>query len=585
MSLLTLPTEILHDILHRLPPNWESGRPEKPRQRRQVPTRTDLFWFLNLRLVGKRIDDVVIDHFLAAIQAGKVGRKLAIRRGPPTPSTIAIGARLLKSIVQNYRSGLPKSPYGFVNTVIQGVEGAVRVFSGSNDNDSPDKLQSDYTDALSSTLVAHLGTDLIIMILSGESDLDDLDEETDEWRAAALMAAAYLGRIDHMEKLIALGADINYDPEDKWVYPPLMAASFAGRMDVLKFLAERGVGLDARTVGNGENAIHFAVLGGHVEVVQFLIDNSAGAGAVNNDGDTPLLWAVGGGHAAIVKVLVAQHDVDVNMKDRLGRAPLIWAVERGYTNDVFLELFEGRNLDFDTVDEDDTSIDEVTPLAMATAMGREFIFQVLILQGHVNMDVLYDAFSRALLGRSVCIVATIYDLNHTVSTSYMVREQEPPLLTVAHKGTEEMLRYLISRDDTPINCNNEQGDTPLRAAIDSRDIGKVKAILEHPELKVNQVNTCSVIGRGTVLNYAACFFREDVEIIKALLAHPDIDVNARDDYEMTPLAQAARNGHVETLKLLLARDDVDKRPLDKSDTPPLLLAVESGETAIVDILN
>ncbi|KAL3479649.1 ankyrin repeat-containing domain protein [Aspergillus californicus] len=580
MSLLTLPNEILHHIFHFVPPNWETGRPEKPTPD-TIPTSTDLFWFLSLRLIGKPIDDVIIDHFMTVIRAGKLGRKLTIRRGPPTPSTLAMGTYLVKCLARNCNYGpRSKSPYAFVNTLIQGVEGAVRLFSQEDAN----TIRNSYTDALASTLVAHLGTGLIIGILSGGDDLDNPDQE--EWRGAALMAAAYLGRIDHMEKLVAGGADIHFDPDGKWIFPPLFAAAFAGQMDVLRILAKQGFPLDSRTVGNGENAIHFAVLGGHVETVRFLIESGVEAGAVNNDGDSPLHWAAGGGHAEVVAVLIAQEEVDVNRKDRLGRAPLIWAIDRGYTN-VYIEMLEERkDIDLSTIDGDGYR-DGVTPVVLAGARGREFMFEHLCQLDSFDADDLdlFRGFTDYILSGSIAVVELALEINSQLLHNWTFFDQWPPLLAVAADGTEEMLRYIISRDTTPIShVYGDDHDTALRLAVISRDHGKVKAILEQPSLDINQLTVYDVDQAGTILHYCSYIDLEDREILKLLLAHPNLDVNAEDGFGATIYATAAKNGNLELFKLLFERTDVDKHIVDNYGDTPLLLAAQAGHTAIVKTL-
>lgn len=490
-----------------------------------------------------------------------------------------MGTYLLKSLVHNCNYGpSSKSPYAFVNTIIHGVEGAGRLFSQEDAN----MIRNGYTDALASTLVAHLGTGLIIGILSGGDDLGDPDRE--EWPGPALMAAAYLGRIDHMEKLIAEGADIHFDPDGKWIFPPLFAAAFAGQMDVLRFLAKQGFQLDSRTVGNGENAIHFAVLGGHVETVRFLIESGAEAGAVNNDGDSPLLWAAGGGHAEVVAVLIAQEEVDVNRKDRLGRAPLIWAIDRGYT-DVYIQMLEERkDIDLSTVDGDGYR-DGVTPIVLAGARGREFMFQHLCLLDDFDDDYLYGGFTDYLLSGSVAVVELALEINSQLLHNWDFFDQRPPLLTVAADGTDEMLRYIISRGNTSINhVYGDDDDTALRLAIISRDQGKVKVILEQPGLDINQLTVYNMSEQGTILHYASSIDLEDREILKLLLAQPNLDVNARDDSETTIYATAAMNDNMELFKLLFERTDVDKHPVDRYGDTPLLLAAQAGNTAIVKML-
>jgi ankyrin repeat protein len=44
----------------------------------------------------------------------------------------------------------------------------------------------------------------------------------------------------------------------------------------------------------------------------------------------PLSWAAQRGHEAVVKLLLATGEVDVESKDNDGRTPLSWAAQRGH---------------------------------------------------------------------------------------------------------------------------------------------------------------------------------------------------------------------------------------------------------------
>lgn len=98
------------------------------------------------------------------------------------------------------------SKHSLINTINRGVDGAVEFFSRSECRD-PEMLRMSYMYGMVSVFVGLMGTDLILSNLGGsfdkDGDLDDLDEEKDQWHLAALMAAAYLGRVGDMKELIA----------------------------------------------------------------------------------------------------------------------------------------------------------------------------------------------------------------------------------------------------------------------------------------------------------------------------------------------------------------------------------------------
>jgi ankyrin repeat protein len=59
--------------------------------------------------------------------------------------------------------------------------------------------------------------------------------------------------------------------------------------------------------------------------------------AKDNDGQTPLYWAVENGRKGIVKLLLDTDEADVDAKDKCGRTPLYWAAENAHEGiDKFL---------------------------------------------------------------------------------------------------------------------------------------------------------------------------------------------------------------------------------------------------------
>ncbi|KAL4920845.1 ankyrin repeat-containing domain protein [Aspergillus aurantiobrunneus] len=586
MSFATLPTEILQEVIHPLAHSWRN-KPSwttNTRARRKpvvLDPDPDLFWFLSLRLVSKRLDEIITEHFITAIKAEpeRIDEMSAIRRGPPTKSTLAMRARVLRSLARPSLFGFgpaARSPYPIVNAVVQGTQAAVRVLAGPDEGRGA--LQREYFDALSVVIAANFHMDLMTPKgWGGDGDY--------EWCNAIPMAAAYLGRIDHMDRVLAEGA-ASLDPRPaNLLYPPVMAAALGGRMEVMRFLGRRGVSLDRRMMWDEENvfnAVHFAALGGHADVVAFLIENRAEAHLGNEN--TPLLWAAGAGHADVVRELMPVTGVFVDTRDSLGRTPLMWAVDRGH-EDVVVELLKSPNLDLSMTD-GDAGIDNVPVLGLAAAKGRESIFHTLFTHPRGEDMLTFFVIHHALVGKSVGIMRLILDRAPKALESYKQQHGTPAIVAVADEGTEEMLRYLLSREDINVNEPNTYGETALRAALKSGDIGKFRALLEHPELDVNLVTDYHVDTSWTALDFAAWSNMDfNPEILKAFLARPDLNVNTHgDEYNTTPLASAAMNGNVRILSLLFAHDRVDKVPVDTLNCTPLMLAAESGKAETFDIL-
>lgn len=121
----------------------------------------------------------------------------------------------------------------------------------------------------------------------------------------ALSAYVWRGDKQRVEKLLALGADVNAVDND------------------------------------GDAALHGAAQSGNVEIIRMLLDKGANANAKNKHGGTPLMWAAVYGHTDAARALLSS-GADASLKDNDG----ITAVEWGERNkqDSVVQLLRGKRL-------------------------------------------------------------------------------------------------------------------------------------------------------------------------------------------------------------------------------------------------
>ena len=107
----------------------------------------------------------------------------------------------------------------------------------------------------------------------------------------------------------------------------LMLAALKGFLPLVKQLVEN----DADVNKTGWTPLHYAASGGHVSIVEFLLENSAYIDAESPNGSTPLMMAAMYGSPESVKVLI-QAGADLTIKNQLGLTALDFAVSGNRQN-------------------------------------------------------------------------------------------------------------------------------------------------------------------------------------------------------------------------------------------------------------
>ena len=121
-------------------------------------------------------------------------------------------------------------------------------------------------------------------------------------------------------------------PQDE---SPLMLAALKGHMDLVRQLVAR----DADINKPGWAPLHYAATGGHVQIMQFLLEHSAFIDAESPNGTTPLMMAAMYGSPEAVKLLL-DAGADLAMKNQLGMTALDFARRGGRPDSV--KLIEAR---------------------------------------------------------------------------------------------------------------------------------------------------------------------------------------------------------------------------------------------------
>ena len=105
---------------------------------------------------------------------------------------------------------------------------------------------------------------------------------------------------------------------------PLMIACLKGHLEIARMLVARGADVNK----TGWTPLHYASSGGHVALIQMLVDENAYIDAESPNGTTPLMMAAMYGSPEAVKVLL-DAGADPAVKNQLGLAAADFASQAG----------------------------------------------------------------------------------------------------------------------------------------------------------------------------------------------------------------------------------------------------------------
>jgi ankyrin repeat protein len=107
-------------------------------------------------------------------------------------------------------------------------------------------------------------------------------------------------------------------------------SSYFGLKQTIKYQFKNGASPDLKDT-LGRTLLSWVAENGHDAVMMLLMAwDDVEVNLRDTSGKMPLLWAAENGHSVVVTLLMAQDDVEVNLKDTLGRTPLSWVAENGH---------------------------------------------------------------------------------------------------------------------------------------------------------------------------------------------------------------------------------------------------------------
>lgn len=206
----------------------------------------------------------------------------------------------------------------------------------------------------------------------------------------ALMEAVRTGNIEIAKLLIEHNSDINIKNKDG--KNMIMIACEKGNEEMFNLLIENNADINEKSSW-GASALIYASEKGNINIMKYLIDNGIDVnGKADDNGDTPLLWAVTGENPYEASKLLIENGANVNATNYGGVAP---ATILAASTPKVVKLLKDNGADLDT-----KFLDYYPPIAIAAGAGNLEIVKALVENGaDVNYypnDINYTAIFHAI---------------------------------------------------------------------------------------------------------------------------------------------------------------------------------------------
>ena len=166
---------------------------------------------------------------------------------------------------------------------------------------------------------------------------------TDYKKETCLTLAAHHGHTETVRYLVGL-PEVEGRNNGMNKHTALHSALLEGHSDVVQVLIDAGADIEARN-GLGRSPLLVASSEGKLSIIKMLVEAGANACATDNEGNTCLTIAEKNGHTETVRYLAGLPEVDVNHAADENKTALHSAVHRGDTSAVHCLIDAGADIE------------------------------------------------------------------------------------------------------------------------------------------------------------------------------------------------------------------------------------------------
>ena len=333
----------------------------------------------------------------------------------------------------------------------------------------------------------------------------------------------------------------------------------------------------------GDTPLHIAVNFGHMDIVQYLVEEGGcKVDSRNRYKNTPLYHAAKQGKLEVVKYFIGERGSDPMIYCRWQRTPLHIACKHGQLA-VVKYLMDTSGVDVDSSVKD-TLLQ--TPLQLAAEYGTMEVVEYMMeherqtngLEQDQTKGLEQEPYSLLHFAAYGGKLETVEYLIQKRGYHPMIRDSKnrTPLHSACKKGNLNVVKYLVENCEIDISCrNNTSHVTPLDMAAEKGHMQVVQYLVEERKCPVSpgSKNAHSALHRAA--------YGGKLDIVKYFITEAKCDPSCRGWKGRTPLHSACTNGKYDVMSYLIEQHKVDSSVEDDVGTTPLHLAAKQGRLPVI----
>jgi len=429
-----------------------------------------------------------------------------------------------------------------------------------------------------------------------------------EGKLNALHYLSALGMDKALLELIDSSTSEGLIQQDALGRSPLDYAAIYGRTSAVQALCDRSISLQNRTL----RPLCLASAMGHVEVVKVLLAMKAPVSAEDENGKTPLEYALEGGNDATIDVLFAAlapgSGSDPKSTRRLKEfmRPALSAISNKRV-DVLRKLakrvdltgaVESADIGLSIVVDTSGRTDHLNLLHYAAGHGNKAVMEFLMNEMHLEAAS-FDEIGRPPLffASSAEIAAVLLAADPTLIEHKAEKDR-----TVAHflagRNSDEALQFVLRKRPSLLNEKDKENRTPIEFAVLSQSPATLKVLIEagaDPMKKMNDSDSAlggivdSIVITALGEHVGGWFVSEESTLLHVsarlgcrstaeVLLSRGVSVNARDNCDRSPLVVALVHKQYDFAKWLI-QGRIDAVKANNGKEP----GINTGSLAVLNV--